>query len=77
MRREPAFWDGSDAANGNRAVTALALGIVVALLGLVLPPVRWLYDYAWFVGFLVAGAAYVGLMQRAPSVVRDLLGEET
>jgi nucleobase:cation symporter-1, NCS1 family len=47
-----------------RAIAALILGIVVALLGLVLPPVRWLYDYAWFVGFLVAGSSYVVLMQR-------------
>ena len=45
--------------------------------GVVLPAVRWLYDYAWFVGFLVAGAVYVILMQRAPSPARDLLGEET
>jgi NCS1 family nucleobase:cation symporter-1 len=60
-----------------RAVLALGLGIIVALLGLVLPPVRWLYDYAWFVGFLVAGAAYIILMQRAPSAARDWIGEET
>src|SRR6202044_336216 len=32
-----------------RAVVALVLGIVVALLGLVVPPLKWLYDYAWFV----------------------------
>jgi len=50
-----------------RAVAALVLGIAVALLGLVVPPLRWLYDYAWFVGFLVAGAAYVAMMQRAPA----------
>src|SRR6202049_4575142 len=37
------------------ALPALALGIITALLGLVLPPLRWLYEYAWFVGFLVAG----------------------
>jgi NCS1 family nucleobase:cation symporter-1 len=49
----------------------------VALLGVVLPPVRWLYDYAWFVGFLVAGAAYIILMQRAPSAARGWIGEET
>ena len=60
-----------------RAVLALGLGIIVALLGLVLPLVRWLYDYAWFVGFLVAGAVYVVLMQRAPSAARDWIGEET
>src|SRR5271170_6267711 len=46
-----------------RAVVALGLGIVVALLGVVVPLLRWLYDYAWFVGFLVASAVYVILMQ--------------
>jgi NCS1 family nucleobase:cation symporter-1 len=53
-----------------RAVAALACGIAVALLGLVVPPLRPLYDYAWFVGFGVAGGVYVGLMQR-----RDSLGD--
>jgi nucleobase:cation symporter-1, NCS1 family len=47
-----------------RAVAALAAGIAVALLGLVVAPLRFLYDYAWFVGFGVAGAVYVVLMQR-------------
>jgi NCS1 family nucleobase:cation symporter-1 len=48
-----------------RAVTALATGVVIALLGLVVPPLRLLYDYAWFVGFGVSGLAYVALMQRS------------
>jgi len=48
-----------------RAVAALVAGIAVALLGLVVPPLRLLYDYAWFVGFGVAGAMYVTLMQGA------------
>jgi NCS1 family nucleobase:cation symporter-1 len=48
-----------------RAVVALVVGIAVALLGLVVPAVRWLYDYAWFVGFGVSGAVYFVLMQRA------------
>jgi NCS1 family nucleobase:cation symporter-1 len=48
-----------------RAVAALASGVAVALLGVVVPPLRWLYDYAWFVGFGVAGAVYMALMQRA------------
>jgi len=47
-----------------RAIGALAAGILVALCGLAFPPLRWLYDYAWFVGFLVAGAAYLALMAR-------------
>jgi len=45
-----------------RAVAALAVGIAVALCGLVFPAMRWLYDYAWFVGFLVAGGLYLILM---------------
>ena len=48
-----------------RAVMALAAGIAVALLGTVVPLLRWLYDYAWFVGFFVSGAAYVLAMRRS------------
>jgi NCS1 family nucleobase:cation symporter-1 len=47
------------------AVAALIGGVVIALLGLVVPPLRLLYDYAWFVGFGVSGALYALLMQRA------------
>jgi len=63
-----------------RALWALAAGVVVALLGLVMPPLRWLYDYAWFVGFLAAGAAYFGLMQAVsaqPSAVSVPAGPGT
>src|SRR5712692_1708073 len=53
-----------------RALGALAAGIAVALLGLVVPPLRWMYDYAWFVGFLVAGAVhYLLAVSRQPSAV--------
>ncbi|MEO8025313.1 MAG: NCS1 family nucleobase:cation symporter-1 [Bryobacteraceae bacterium] len=45
-----------------RALAALAAGVGIALVGLVVPPLRWLYDYAWFVGFLVSGAVYRILM---------------
>ena len=47
-----------------RAVAALFAGIAVALLGTVVPALRWLYDYAWFVGFLVSGVFYVGSMRQ-------------
>jgi nucleobase:cation symporter-1, NCS1 family len=47
-----------------RALLALVCGIALALLGLVLPALRWLYDYAWFVGFLTAGTLHLALMQR-------------
>lgn len=45
---------------------SLCVGIAVALLGLVVAPLRFLYDYAWFVGFAMAGGAYLALMQRSP-----------
>jgi NCS1 family nucleobase:cation symporter-1 len=44
-----------------RALVSLAAGVLVALLGLAVPGLRWLYDYAWFVGFAVSAAVYVGL----------------
>jgi NCS1 family nucleobase:cation symporter-1 len=48
-----------------RAITALAMGSAVALIGLVIPAIRFLYDYSWFVGFLVAFACYYALMYAA------------
>jgi NCS1 family nucleobase:cation symporter-1 len=50
-----------------RALLALVGGITVALSGLVVPGLRWLYDYAWFAGFLVAGGLHWVLMGHAPS----------
>ncbi|HET9321892.1 MAG TPA: NCS1 family nucleobase:cation symporter-1 [Bryobacteraceae bacterium] len=49
-----------------RALAALALGVIVALVGLLVPSLRWLYDYAWFVGFLVSAVAYTLLMGKTP-----------
>ena len=51
-----------------RALAALALGVIVALVGLLVPALRWLYDYAWFVGFLVAAVTYTLLMGRTVSM---------
>ena len=47
-----------------RALAALAAGVAVALCGLLIPPLRWLYDYAWFVGFTIAGVVYLISMRR-------------
>jgi len=47
-----------------RAIWALIVGIVVALIGLVFPPLGFLYKYAWFVGFIVSGAVYYALMEK-------------
>ena len=40
------------------ALIALAAGVLAALSGLAVPILRPLYDYAWFVGFAVAGIVY-------------------
>jgi NCS1 family nucleobase:cation symporter-1 len=52
------------------AVAALLVGTGTALIGLVVPALRILYDYSWFVGFAVSFGAYCGLMkfQREPGV---------
>ncbi len=46
-----------------KALVALGLGVAVALLGLAISPMRWLYDYAWFVGFAVSAGIYTVLMR--------------
>ncbi|HKV10890.1 MAG TPA: cytosine permease, partial [Thermoanaerobaculia bacterium] len=54
-----------------KALISLAAGVAVALIGLVLPSLRILYDYAWFVGFAVAFVLYVLLMRGTPVVDLD------
>jgi NCS1 family nucleobase:cation symporter-1 len=48
-----------------RAIAALVMGVGLALAGLAYPPLHFLYDYAWFVGFFTAGASYVAMMKLA------------
>jgi NCS1 family nucleobase:cation symporter-1 len=47
-----------------KAIAALVAGVGIALIGLAVPALRWLYDYAWFVGFVVSGGLYFLLMRR-------------
>ena len=49
-----------------RAMAALAAGAGLAFIGLVAPPLRVLYDYAWFVGFGMSFILYWILM-RTPA----------
>jgi len=49
-----------------RAIAALVIGVVVALVGLWVPSLRFLYDYSWFVGFFLAGIVYAVLMRISP-----------
>src|SRR5215510_4480375 len=52
-----------------RAVASLIAGIAAALLGLAVPSLRFLYDYAWFVGFIVSAGVYLALMSRRTVVL--------
>ena len=45
-----------------KAIWALLAGIVVSLIGKVVPMLAWLFHYSWFVGFAVAFIVYLSLM---------------
>ena len=47
-----------------RAIAATAIGCVLAWGGLIVPAFRFLYDYAWFVGFFAAAIAHVALSRQ-------------
>ncbi|MGB2667869.1 MAG: NCS1 family nucleobase:cation symporter-1 [Candidatus Acidiferrum sp.] len=52
------------------AIVALAVGVAVALVGLIVPALHWLYDYAWFVGFFVSSGLYWLLMRGRVAAVK-------
>jgi NCS1 family nucleobase:cation symporter-1 len=54
------YWRGFNL----RAILALFAGVAMALIGVAVPAMRWLYDYAWFVGFFISGGLYLILMRR-------------
>jgi NCS1 family nucleobase:cation symporter-1 len=54
-----------------RAIAALVLGVVIALIGLWIPSLHFLYDYSWFVGLFLSGIAYAVLMQLWPVPVME------
>ena len=60
-----------------RAVVATLLGCFFAWIGLIIPSLRALYDYAWFVGFGVAFVVHWALMTAVPpaSAETDKVGE--
>jgi nucleobase:cation symporter-1, NCS1 family len=60
-----------------KAIVALVAGVAIALVGLAVPELRWLYDYAWFVGFLVSGGLYTVLMRRREPYVEVSAAAET
>ena len=52
-----------------RAIIALVVGVFCALIGVFVPAVHFLYDYAWFVGFFLSAGVYSVLMRGTPSRV--------
>lgn len=51
-----------------KAVSALLAGVTAALIGVIVPALHVLYDYAWFVGLFVSAFLYLLLMRK--SVIR-------
>ncbi len=51
-----------------KALVAMVAGVALALVGLFVPRLRFLYDYAWFVGFGVAFGLYWLLMRGTPTI---------
>ena len=50
-----------------RALIALAAGIALALVGLFVDSLHWLYSGAWFVGFFTSAILYLALMCSDPA----------
>jgi NCS1 family nucleobase:cation symporter-1 len=51
-----------------RAIAATAIGCALAWSGLVVPALKPLYDYAWFVGFFAAGLTHLALARQERKV---------
>ena len=47
-----------------KGIVSLAAGVFVALIGLIIPSLHFLYDYAWFVGFAVSFVVYYLMMNN-------------
>ncbi len=62
-----------------RCIAALVIGSGCALIGLAVPPLRVLYDYSWFVGFIIGFTIYWVLMRGSEEgsdiPTRELLSE--
>ena len=64
-----------------RAFVAMVLGVIVALIGLVVPSLQMLYTYNWFLGIAVGGISYYFLMpakqqQYAKTLVEKSVSNE-
>jgi NCS1 family nucleobase:cation symporter-1 len=52
-----------------KAILALVIGVFFSLIGLFVPAVHFLYNYAWFVGFFLSGGIYIALGRSSKSIV--------
>jgi len=54
-----------------KAIVALVVGVFFSLIGLFVPALHFLYDYAWFVGFFLSGGVYITLMQGVRTLIEE------
>ncbi len=61
-----------------RAIVATAAGCTLAWIGLIVPALKFLYDYGWFIGFGTAAIVHFSLMRLMPpnSVPQTLPSQE-
>ena len=59
-----------------RAIGATVLGCAFAWGGFIVPALKPLYDYAWLVGFFVAGGAHLALEARDAFFGRRHFGQQ-
>jgi len=52
-----------------KAIFALLAGVIIALVGLVIPSLKVLYDYSWFTGFALSFILYWVLMNKDKSKI--------
>jgi NCS1 family nucleobase:cation symporter-1 len=65
LRLEDLYLPDGDYAGWNiRAIAATAAGCGLAWGGLIVPAMKPLYDYAWFVGFFAAGGIHAAIAKR-------------
>jgi NCS1 family nucleobase:cation symporter-1 len=56
-----------------RAVVATLIGCALAWIGLIVPALRPMYDYAWFVGFGASAVVHLALMKLSPPPLATLI----
>jgi nucleobase:cation symporter-1, NCS1 family len=60
-----------------RAIAATGIGCALAWGGLIVPALKPLYDFAWFVGFFAAAIAHIAMTPRGAADLRRTLPAET